>query len=85
MMLNFGLFELLIIASLALIFIKPQKIPEFMKSLGVAVSRIKDMKSELRRMFNFQLDDNVKDHLVHTLEQEIERVEQTNNSNQGDS
>ena len=51
-MLTFGAVELMIVAVVALIFIPADKMPEFMRSLGKGLARLRGYQRDFTRMLN---------------------------------
>lgn len=51
-MISFGIFELVMIAVMGVIFVPPHKLPELMRGLGRFLGQLRQYQRELRRMMN---------------------------------
>lgn len=71
-MLTFGAVELMIVAVVALIFIPAEKMPEFMRSLGKGLARLRGYQRDFTRMLN--QSDHMADQLKGEAKQLSERA-----------
>ncbi len=55
-MLNFGLWEMLMIAAVALVFVGPERLPEMLRFLGRSYGKIRAMTYDIRREFTLEVD-----------------------------
>ena len=55
-MLNFGLWEMLMIAGVALIFVGPERLPEMLRYLGRSYGKLRAMTYDIRREFTIEVD-----------------------------
>jgi len=55
-LLNMGLSEILIIATLVLIFVGPEQLPQLMRTLGRTYGKLRRASDELRRTFQLEVD-----------------------------
>ncbi len=68
-MLNLGLWEMLMVAGVALVFVGPERLPEMLRFLGRTYGKIRAMTYDIRREFTLEVDKAVAEERTRVMQE----------------
>ena len=73
-MLNLGLWEMLMVAGVALVFVGPERLPEMLRFLGRTYGKIRAMTYDIRREFTIEVDKAVAEERSRVMQERREEM-----------
>jgi sec-independent protein translocase protein TatB len=73
-MLNLGLWEMMLVAAVALIFVGPERLPEMLRFMGRFYGKIRAMTYDIRREFTLEVDKAVAEERRRVMQERREEM-----------
>lgn len=73
-MLNLGLWEMLMVAGVALVFVGPERLPEMLRFLGRSYGKLRAMTYDIRREFTIEVDKAVAEERARVMQERREEM-----------
>ena len=73
-MLNLGLWEMLMVAGVALVFVGPERLPEMLRFLGRSYGKLRAMTYDIRREFTIEVDKAVAEERSRVMQERREEM-----------
>lgn len=73
-MLNLGLWEMMLVAAVALIFVGPERLPEMLRFMGRFYGKIRAMTYDIRREFTIEVDKAVAEERRRVMQERREEM-----------
>lgn len=73
-MLNLGLWEMLMVAGVALVFVGPERLPEMLRFLGRTYGKVRAMTYDIRREFTIEVDKAVAEERSRVMQERREEM-----------
>ena len=73
-MLNLGLWEMLMVAGVALVFVGPERLPEMLRFLGRTYGKLRAMTYDIRREFTIEVDKAVAEERSRVMQERREEM-----------
>lgn len=68
-MLNLGLWEMLMVAGVALVFVGPERLPEMLRFMGRTYGKLRAMTYDIRREFTIEVDRSVAEERTRVMQE----------------